>query len=354
MSFAVTLLEPRHNEAALALLSRTAEAPDRARDLFRVDRTPDFFALGRALGETRHYGAFDGGRCVGTLAVSAQRRFLGGQALSLPYVHDVRVDPACRGTRVFARLIEEALQDRPSPASGPPHFFATFLDDGKVAASLPGSLGRRFAMRALGRTRHRGLALFSKRRVDVSPVRALGAEEAWTHYLRLARSCDFAPADEETARAQEGVWWGVMREGEIGAVAKVVDEARVRRFVARGPVRGRALVNLLARWRGVPGLPAAGEPARVGYLSHLAVATSSAASRARATAEAAESLASFLVAEARATGRSPAFTYLFHGVDADVDLPAGRLDLGFFSRTYAFGPWPAAAGDLGFHELTLM
>ena len=73
----------------------------------RIDRHPDFFQLLKLRGESKVFVAVDGSSIVGSLAVSEQQVFLGGEIHSLLYIGDFKVAEAYRNKSIGGQLCDE-------------------------------------------------------------------------------------------------------------------------------------------------------------------------------------------------------------------------------------------------------
>ncbi len=327
-------LDDADNDALLALASTSSTGSD----AFRVERSPDFFALGRFLGDPTYLGVFEGETLAGCIGLTRQPRFFEGDVVDMVYVHDLRVDPRFRATGAIVPLLEAAADEHRGGWT-----FATVLAGSPHRPSFERRL-RRFAgpVSPLGRTVHLGCPLFAAPRpLDGAEVGELPAVEGAATYLRLARDRCLAPAAIERVLAVEGPWLGVAVCGRVMAVAKLVDQSPVRRIVA-GPGGGLgAVLRFASRVRGCPPFPRRGEALEVGYLALYA-----------AEDERAYDLSLFAHLGRTARARH---TYVFRGMDEReaARRPLGRLGIRFASTTYALGRW-AEGASLDYHELTLI
>jgi predicted GNAT superfamily acetyltransferase len=322
------------DHAALVALSRTSSTGS---ELFRVDRSRDFFALGELLGQTRYHGVLEAGALIACLAVSEQLRFVGGASQAVAYVHDVRVDPRHAGRGVLRRLVQ-ALSEAYRPRFA--WLFCTVLGDNPHAAAVRAAGARFGAERLLGETLHVGIPVQRSRAASGLTVERASRVEAWTHYERLARSRDLAPADAARFAREPGECLVLQAGGRVLSVAKCVEQSRARRLVATRALGlpARLLSALLAR-RGAARLADRGEELRIAYLSHLAGEVDA--------HEAARAFASF-VARA-APGRH---SHVFFGVAPHERRRSSRLGVvQLASRTYGYGALPASL-SLGFRELS--
>lgn len=334
LSFALRRLGPGDNAALLAL----AATSNTGSEAFRVDRAPDFFAFGRFIGEPAYVGAFDRERLVGCVGLTEQRRYLDGTPTEFTYAHDLRVHPSYHTTRVIVALLDAAA----SACEGR-RAFATVLDGNPHQASFERRLGRFVGEpRVLGRTVHLGAPVLAPPRpVAGTTVRPLATEEAMGAYRRLASTRVFAPAGLETFERVEGAFLGVVRDGRIVAVSKLLDQSRERRIVAEEPGWAVAFMRMLARMRGGAPMPRKGEELRVGYLALYA-------------AEDDAHYDASMIAYVRAI-EPRRFAYVFRGM-SEMEAASrrfGPLSLRLSSTTYAFGRW-AEGVTLGYHELALV
>jgi hypothetical protein len=197
-----------------------------------VDRSPDFFALGRLLGDAEFWGAFDGASLVACLGVTRQRRTLRGTAGEAWYVHDVRTDPGRLRPGAVRRLFAEVMDAHRRETAWA---FSVVLDSNTHRRGLTGG-GRLFPPgRPIGSTVHLGLPLADMNADD--PVIELAEDEAWQAFRALAGEADFAPADREQFSAMGGPCVGIRDGSGVAAVARLVDQSAARRIlvVDRGP-----------------------------------------------------------------------------------------------------------------------
>jgi len=250
--------------AALALSSSTGSAH------FRVDRSKDYFALGHALGDTRFYGLFEESKLIGSLAVSEQLRFVARKAERVAYIHDVRVSPHRAGRGAFSEFVKELARRHAEEFRW---VFCTVLDENPHAPAIR-KVGARFgAERVLGHCVHVGLPAVSVR-VSGLDVGHIPASEAWCHYVRLAAGLDMAPADEARFMADSAECLAVLKGGQVIAVAKWLDQSRVRRIIS---ARDRSLPEtLLSAWlvaQGGAALAKRDEALPIAYLAHFATSS---------------------------------------------------------------------------------
>jgi hypothetical protein len=301
----------------------------------RIDRGPDPFAHPRSSGEALHIGAFHDERLVAVVGGVAQRRHVGGAPRRTVYVFDARVASDFRGTLVLA-LVLKALR---AAFAADAWCHAVVFEDSPYVDRLGRGLRWFGASRLLGRTRHVAYPAFLDAGGWARGVRVEETEPdaAASAYFRLARRRDLSPADE--VRFRGGGRFFVRRRGrEVVAVGKLVDESATRRVLADDrSVRGASVLNLLARIRRFPSLPAPGAPVAISYLSSYA------------SDDGVPPVAFALAAAAVAR----TCTHVCFGVDAAAPPPAHPLAHHFVSRTYAYGDVPSSL-QMQSHELTWM
>jgi hypothetical protein len=229
MSVEITRLDAGHNSELLALAALT----DTGNSAFRVDRSPDFFALARALGTAEYFGAFDQGQLVGCAALTGQLRDIGGQPRQTFYINDVRTDPRCHlRPGVVRRLIESVVQAGRERGEWA---FAVVMDASTHRRGLQGRRGRLFpAGRALGSTVHLGVPTEEALTSGAQGVVELADSTAWQAFRSLAGGRDFALADRDLFFACTGWSLGIREEGGIAAVCRLTDQTSVRRILVQG------------------------------------------------------------------------------------------------------------------------
>ena len=77
----------------------------------RIDRNPDFFKLLEKRGESRVFVALDGNRIIGSLCVSLQKVWVGGQIETLHYVGDLKVTASHRNQGIGLQLCNELANE---------------------------------------------------------------------------------------------------------------------------------------------------------------------------------------------------------------------------------------------------
>jgi hypothetical protein len=318
----------------LLALSRTSSTGS---ERFRVERAPDFFALGAALGHTRYHGVLVDGALVACLAVSEQRRFIAGSPRNVAYVHDVRVLPRWAGRGVL-RGLGRVLAYAYRPHF--PWFFCTVLGDNPYARAVRAAGAHFGAEQLLGECVHVGLPVVRGQRPGGHHVQRVPAPVAWHHYERLAQRRDFAPADRARFIAEAGECL-VLHAGErVVAVAKWLDQSHARRIVAsRALDLPERLVSALFTLRGAAPLAGREETLRIAYLSHFA-------------SELAPRPAAAAFADFSARAHPGRHSHVFLGVEPTE--AHGLQGLGVVtlrSSSFAFGAAPPGLA-LGFRELS--
>lgn len=101
------LATPQDNAQLMALTA----AADMAGDVsFRIDRQPDFFQLLRMRGESKVFVALEGKSIIGSLSVSTQKVYVGGEIFPIQYIGDFKVAKAYRNKSVGANLCNELAE----------------------------------------------------------------------------------------------------------------------------------------------------------------------------------------------------------------------------------------------------
>ena len=95
------------NEQLIALTSASGMSGEVS---LRIDRKPDFFRLLTMRGESKVFVAEDDHQIVGSLCVSAQKVYVGGEMVTLQYVGDFKVAEPYRNKSVGARLCNELAE----------------------------------------------------------------------------------------------------------------------------------------------------------------------------------------------------------------------------------------------------
>jgi ribosomal protein S18 acetylase RimI-like enzyme len=91
----------------LQLIELTASTGMMGETSLRIDRKPDFFKLLEKRGKTSVFVAVEDNRIVGSLCVSLQEVYVGGQVLPLYYIGDFKVAASHRKMGIGLRLCDE-------------------------------------------------------------------------------------------------------------------------------------------------------------------------------------------------------------------------------------------------------
>src|SRR6478735_3707812 len=95
---------PNDNKQLIELTAASGMAGDIA---LRIDRKPDFFRLLNKRGESKVVVALDGDRIIGSLCVSLQQVYVGGDIFPLYYIGDFKVAEAYRHSGIGLHLCNE-------------------------------------------------------------------------------------------------------------------------------------------------------------------------------------------------------------------------------------------------------
>ncbi len=98
------LAEHSDNQQLLELTASTSMQGDIS---ILIDRQPDFFKLLENRGETKVFVALDEDRIVGSLSVSSQRVYVGGEILPVQYIGDFKVHESYRNKGIGLMLCNE-------------------------------------------------------------------------------------------------------------------------------------------------------------------------------------------------------------------------------------------------------
>lgn len=335
MSYKVQILDQRNNQDLFNLTNTGGTGSD----LFRVDRSPDFFALSWEMGDTVTYGLLREEKLIGCMAVSRQTRFIRESAQSVYYLHDLRLHPDYFSTVAYYRLVRHVFHIYREKTEW---VFVTVLDSNRNTRTLTKETSLLPPVSLLGKMVHVGIPMYIPLRPNSlqSQMVRLTADEAWNEYSQTVRGINFAPADYERFCADNGYFLGIQKGREIIAVCKIVDQTKSRKLVAAKtlPVY-RLLVNPLCAWKGCPPLPTKGEIFRHGYLSYYA-------------SKAGDYRRDFLSFVSRHAPLN--FTYVFMGLsESEATAWKAPFKLQLSSTIYTYGLYPA---DLTFdyRELTLV
>lgn len=89
------------------LLDLTASAGMAGETALRIDREPDFFSLLEMRGPTKVFVALDNNKIIGSLCVTLQQIYVGGQVFPLQYIGDFKVHESYRNKGIGLQLCNE-------------------------------------------------------------------------------------------------------------------------------------------------------------------------------------------------------------------------------------------------------
>jgi len=254
-----------------------------------LEREPAPVAAGAVMG--RHHGIViarhrRGGEPVGLCEWSARESYVDGDVQLLAYLGLLRVAPPYRHQLGVIKGGFEAVRRLLHRQSATPYALTAIAAENATALRLLGA-------NLPGMPCYRALEAFSTFALRPRPAiaAAVRVERAAKDDLpaiavRLARSYrdyQFAPAwsardlaDPVLCKGLRGEDFLVVRHGPgIAGCVALWDQSAFRQTIVRGYAGWlaacRPLANLAGRMIGLPRLPAAGEPLRQVYLSHLAV-----------------------------------------------------------------------------------
>jgi predicted N-acetyltransferase YhbS len=96
---------PSDNQQLLELTSGAGMDGEIA---LRIDRHPDFFRLLKLRGESKAFVAVDNGTIIGSVCVSLQQKFVGGEIFPVQYIGDLKVATSYRNNGIGLQLCNEA------------------------------------------------------------------------------------------------------------------------------------------------------------------------------------------------------------------------------------------------------
>jgi hypothetical protein len=253
------------------------------------EREPDAFAAQAIMGPHRGIViARDGhGELVGMCEWSARDCYVDGEIRLMAYLGGLRVVPRHRHRLSIVKNGFEAVRRLLHGKSGTPYALTSIASGNSAALRLLGA-------NLPGMPRYVALDSFSTFALRPKPARrsAFRIERAGTddlalivaHLARSHRRYQFAPAwsvhdfvHGDRCRGLRAEDFMIVRRGPglAGCVA-LWDQSAFKQTTVRGYSAGIGgllpLLNLGGRIMGLPHLPAAGQPLRQIYLSHLAVA----------------------------------------------------------------------------------
>ena len=100
----IRLATPKDNEQLIALTASSGMSGEVA---LRIDRQPDFFRLLEMRGKSNVFVALDGPMIVGSLSVSQQQVYLGGEIHPLLYIGDLKIAKGYRNKGLGGQLCDE-------------------------------------------------------------------------------------------------------------------------------------------------------------------------------------------------------------------------------------------------------
>jgi len=95
------------NEDNLKLIQLTAVSAMSGEIGLRIDRGPDFFSLLKMRGETKVFVAEENGIIIGSICVSLQKVYVGGEIFPLQYIGDFKVSEQYRNQGIGLKLCNQ-------------------------------------------------------------------------------------------------------------------------------------------------------------------------------------------------------------------------------------------------------
>ncbi|WP_028776488.1 GNAT family N-acetyltransferase [Shimazuella kribbensis] len=336
MSSQIHILNKEHNEELchLAALCNTGS------EWFRIERSPDFFALSKVLGDTTYFGYFRDGILVGCVGVSKQLRFVQSKMNHVYYLHDLRVHPKYRSTNVFSQLIQAVQAYFEQKTSW---MFGTILDQNPYENILTKKLlgKRKIPIKKLGQTYHTGVPLFCTAvKGDSNDIEQVSPIEAWESYLSFTSGLSFAPCEKDIFLSEPGLFLVKKQDGIVLSVCKITDQDHVRKIITGKIPYIYNFINLMYKFRGYRPFPKTGGVFRHGYLAYYA---------AQAGRDDRRDYITYLY---KSTYLS--YSYLFMGLTRQEAVTYKHPFISSFSSTsYLYGEYTDDL-KLDFHELTLI
>ena len=240
----------------------------------RIDRKPDFFSLLKMRGETKVFVALDGDTIIGSLCVSLQEVYVGGQIFPLYYIGDFKVAESYRNKGIGLQLCNE-LANYVVPVGADLGFLNVSKGNDKPFSFFkdrPGipdfeNIGifkiHQFIGKK-GKTRHPKYAVESTT-VSDEVIEFLNA-----HY------CKYELGSVITKEKLEGTEiFMIRKEKKIMAAMCLIDTMHVKQnVVTRLSWKMRSLVmliNTISHLAGISKMPLLNEPIRMIYIKYLAV-----------------------------------------------------------------------------------
>ena len=240
----------------------------------RIDRNPDFFQLLNLRGESKVFVALDGDTIIGSICISFQQVYVGGQIFPLLYIGDFKVAASHRNRGIGLELCNQ-MANYVVPADCDLSFLNVAKGNDKPFSFFTNrphipdfeTIGLFVIHQFLGKKK---LARHPQHKIEESPV-----TEELIRYLN-ARYSQYELGPVITKDKLEGTHLLVIREDkEIIAAICLADTMAVKQnVVMRLSVKLKILIKILNAFSWLTGfskMPQLNEPVRMIYIKYMAV-----------------------------------------------------------------------------------
>jgi hypothetical protein len=256
---ATIVLARPHDDASLRRLLRENAVPGRV--TLSYEREPNFFAASRVDGErSQTIVAREGGRVVGLGTRSTHLAYVNGSAQRIGYLSQLRLDRECRGRAHLVFRGYDALRQLHDECADAPFYVTTLVDGNRQAERLLTSGHLRLP-------RYQRIESFRTLVLRTSAIRPIEPSPGSRQDIR-SHLAGHSPR-WQFCRIWDDVEPDDFVVSSDGCLA-VWDQSAFKQVVVRGYAPP---LNLFRR---LLGLPRVGDPLRMAFLSHLAVASGAA------------------------------------------------------------------------------
>lgn len=256
------------------LIELTAASGMIGETALRIDRKPDFFKLLNMRGETKVFLALDNETIIGSLCVSLQHVYIGGQIFPLHYIGDFKIAETYRNKGIGLQLCNEmadyllsigadlAFLNFSKGNTKPVSFF-------KNRPNVPDfdNIGVFNIHQFIGKKKK---ALHSRYKIELSPVTSELLEFLNFHYRKYELGSVITKEKLEDTHI-----FIIRHENKIRAAMCLADTMNVKQnVVIKLSWKNKfllLLVNMVARLLGISKMPALHQPVRMMYIKYLAL-----------------------------------------------------------------------------------
>lgn len=267
----IRLATPKDNEQLIALTTSSGMSGEVS---LRIDRQPDFFRLLEMRGESNVFVALDGPLIVGSLSVSQQQVYLGGEIHPLLYIGDLKIAEGYRNKGLGGQLCDEMAN------------YATSIDADLAFLNVSKGNSKPFSFfkNRSGFPDFTNIGVFNihqligkkqKRKSITHPIKSVEVSDELVAFFN-AQQTQYQLGNVITKEMLEGSEIFSIQEGnKIMAAMCLTDTMNVKQNVLTKVSWNMKIllkaINLFSGVAGISKMPALKMPVRLLYIKYLAV-----------------------------------------------------------------------------------